>query len=232
MKIELWSDYACPYCYIGEARLWKVLAELEDSDRIEVEYKSFELDPTASREVVSDTATRFAHKYGLSLEGAKAKIEQISQMGRAEGLEFNYLDTRYTNTFDSLRLAKYAFEQGHPEMNRVLFDAYFTRNLELADHEVLVQLAVENGMDEEETRAFLKSDKYAKEVRADEDEAMRLGVHGVPYFLINGQYAAPGAVPAEMLKGALEKLLAEEKAAEAPEELFAGAACGPDGCHF
>ena len=232
MKIELWSDYACPYCYIGEARLWKVLNERKDGDKIAVEYKSFELDPSASREVVSSTAERFARKYGMSRKSAEKKIEDISGMGRAEGLDFKYISTRYTNTFDSLRLAKFAAEKGHPEMNRVLFDAYFTRNLELADHEVLVGLAVEVGMDAKETRDFLRSDKYAMEVRADEDEAMRLGVHGVPYFLINGKYAVPGAVPTDILRSTLEKFLEEEKDAGQPIDLMAGAACGPDGCHF
>ena len=112
MKIEIWSDYACPFCYIGEKRLEKALAEV-DNDNIEIDFKSFELDPTASNEVVSDTVDRFAIKHGMSKEDAAHRIEQISMMGRHEGIDFKYASTRYTNTFDALRLTKLAQERGH-----------------------------------------------------------------------------------------------------------------------
>ena len=101
MKIEVWSDYACPFCYIGEKRLQRALNELGND--IEVEFKSFELDPNASKEVISSTAERFAEKYGLSLENATKRIEAISLMGRNDGIDFKYLTTRYTNTFDALK---------------------------------------------------------------------------------------------------------------------------------
>ena len=187
MKIELWSDYACPFCYIGEKRLEKALAEIADGDKIEVEFKSFELDPYADREVVSSTVERFAAKYHLSQEDAAERIEAISDMGRREGLDFRYASTRYTNTFDALRLTKYAQEQGKTEIITKLFDAYFTKNLELSNHEVLAQIATECGMDEGKVMAVLASDRYAAAVRADEQEAMERGIHGVPYFLINGK---------------------------------------------
>ena len=125
MKIEIWSDYACPFCYIGEKRLEKALAEVGSND-IDIEFKSFELDPTASKEVVSDTVDRFAIKYGMSKEEATHRIEQISLMGRREGIDFKYATTQYTNTFDSLRLTKLAQKYGHNEIIIKLFDAYFT----------------------------------------------------------------------------------------------------------
>lgn len=136
MKIEIWSDYACPFCYIGEKRLERALAELGDTT-VSVEFRSFELDPTAGREVTSSTPKRFALKYGLSLDAAQERIEQISLMGRREGIDFRYSTTRYTNTFDALRLTKYAQEHGHDEIIGKLFDAYFTKNLELSDRAVL-----------------------------------------------------------------------------------------------
>ena len=94
MKIELWSDYACPFCYIGEKRLEKALAEIDGGDKVEIEFKSFELDPYASREVVSSTVDRFAAKYHLSKEEAAARIEAISRMGWSEGIDFRYVSTR------------------------------------------------------------------------------------------------------------------------------------------
>ena len=229
MKIELWSDYACPFCYIGEKRLEKALAEITDGDKIAVEFKSFELDPYADREVVSSTVERFAAKYHLSQEDAAERIEAISDMGRREGLDFRYASTRYTNTFDALRLTKYAQEQGKTEIITKLFDAYFTKNLELSNHEVLAQIATECGMDEGKVMAVLASDRYAAAVRADEQEAMERGIHGVPYFLINGKYTASGAQPTAMLKEAIEKILAEEKTVT---ESLDGMVCGPDGCEF
>ena len=232
MKIELWSDYACPFCYIGERRLERALAQIEDGDNAEIVFRSFELDPTASKEVVSSTLDRFAIKYRLSKQDAADRIEAISRMGRGEGIDFRYAATRYTNTFDSLRLTKYAQEKGKAEIITKLFDAYFTQNLELSDHDVLKRIAVECGLDEEETTEVLESDRYADEVRADEQEAMERGIHGVPYFLINDKYTASGAQPTEMLKEALEKILSEEKEQASSAKSLDGMTCGSDGCNF
>ena len=226
MKIEIWSDYACPFCYIGEKRLEKAIAEVS-SDNIDIEFKSFELDPTASNEVVSDTVDRFAIKYGMSKEDAAHRIEQISMMGRREGIDFKYSSTRYTNTFDSLRLTKLAQERGHNEIITKLFDAYFTKNLELSNHGVLKKIAIECGLDENEVDEFLKGDKYAADVRNDEREAAMLGIHGVPYFVIGGKYGLSGAQPVEVLKQAINEALTDEA-----ETAFNGMTCGANGCHF
>ena len=225
MKIEIWSDYACPFCYIGEKRLEKALAAV--SNNIDIEFKSFELDPAASCEVVSDTVDRFAIKYGMSKEDAAHRIEQISMMGRREGIDFKYVSTRYTNTFDSLRLTKLAQKHGHNEIITKLFDAYFTKNLELSNHHVLKKIAAECGLDENEVDELLKGDKYADEVRNDEREAAMLGIHGVPYFVINGKYGLSGAQPVEVLKQAINEALTDEA-----ETAFNGMTCGANGCHF
>ena len=223
MKIEIWSDYACPFCYIGEKRLQRALSELDDKN-ISVEFKSFELDPSADRKVASSTPERFAIKYGLTLDAAKERIEQISEMGRREGIDFRYSTTRYTNTFDALRLTKFAQSKNHDEIIEKLFDAYFTKNLELSDHKILKKIAVECGLDGDEVENILNSDKYAEEVREDEHIAAKLGIHGVPYFIIGGKYGLSGAQPPEILKQAINDALAEEN--------FDGMTCGADGCHF
>lgn len=224
LKIEIWSDYACPFCYIGEVRLKKALQKIPV--RVEVEFKSFELDPTAPREVVSATDERFAEKYGLTIEQARAQIESISEMGRAEGLDFRYLTTRYTNTFDALRLTKFAQSHGHDEIIDKLFDAYFTKNLELADFDVLKKISAECGLDAAEVEKFLNSDEFAAEVRSDERKAAAYGIHAVPYFVIDGKYAVNGAQPTEFIAETLKKILAENSA----ENFSAGSVCDENGC--
>ena len=108
MKITYWSDYACPYCYIGEARLKKALAQIPELKNVEIEMKAFQLDPTAGEHAVGDTQTRFAQKYGISMEQAGQQIESISEMGRYEGIDFKYATTLFTNTMDAHRLTKLA----------------------------------------------------------------------------------------------------------------------------
>ena len=226
MHIELWSDFACPYCYIGEARLRRALHELKAEDKVVVTMKSFELDPSASHEVLTETTERFARKYGLSLPAAIEQIEHISQLGRAEGLDFRYATTKYSNMLDAHRLAKYAIEQGHPELHDKLFAAYFTDNLNLADHEVLIRIAAGTGLSTEETRSILSSDRYRDDVRKDEMEAASMGIHGVPYFYIDKKCAISGAQPYDLLRATLADLLADEQTT-APK---AAKQCGPDGC--
>ncbi|MBQ9406775.1 MAG: DsbA family oxidoreductase [Desulfovibrio sp.] len=229
MHIELWSDFACPYCYIGEVRLRRVLRELGVEDKVSVELKSFELDPAASRSVQTTTPERFARKYGLSLEAAQRQIEHISQLGRAEGLDFNYASTNYSNMRDAHRLAKFGLAAGHAEIVDRLFAAYFTHNRDLADATVLVDIAASVGLSAQETRDMLASNRYADEVRQDEAEAARLGIHGVPYFLLDGQTAISGAQPVAVLRATLAGLLSSEEGRAAAR---AGHVCGPDGCRI
>lgn len=207
MKIEIWSDYACPFCYIGEKRLSKAIESIGARDKFEIEFRSFELDPYASKEVESSTIDRFAEKYRLSHEQAAARVESISEMGRGEGIDFRYAETRYTNTFDAHRLTKFAQSKGRTEIIAKLFDAYFTKCLELADHSVLKKIAVECGLDPIEVDDVLASDRFEKEVINDERLAAELGVHAVPFFLIDGRYSLSGAESTEVIRGALLKIL-------------------------
>lgn len=233
MNITYWSDYACPYCYLGETYMKQAIAELGAEDKVHVKMKAFELNPDASKEYEGPTDERFAKKYGLSLAGARERIDGISRKGHNAGLEFNYADTRYTNTFDAHRLTKLAQSKGDDELTdrlqEALFKAYFADKMELADHDTLVGLAVDAGLDESEVRKVLKSDMYEYEARADEREAMMMRVNAVPYFVINDKYAVPGALPVNAMKKTLEQVLAEEKAASM-ETIASGMTCGPDGC--
>lgn len=182
ITLTIWSDFACPYCYIGETRLQNAIEELGLKNDVEVNFRAYELDPTASREVVSSTPERFAKKYRLSLEGAEEQIEQISSLGRELGIDFRYATTQYSNTRDAHRLMKLAeakYDRATVgRLNEALFKAYFVENLVLADHSVLLAKALEAGLKEEDVKEVLDSDKYDDEVRLDEREAMMRGVRG------------------------------------------------------
>lgn len=239
ITLTIWSDFACPYCYIGETRLQNAIDELGLQDRVTVDFRAFELDPTASKEVVSSTPERFAQKYRLSLEGAKDQIEQISSLGRELGIDFKYATTQYSNTRDAHRLMKLAEAKYDREtvgrLNEALFKAYFVENLVLADHKVLLDKAVSVGMNEADVKEVLESEKYDDEVRFDEREAMMRGVHGVPYIVINGGLTIPGAMTTESFKHALQRELKKLEKAQTEADVIDGERphqCGPDGCQL
>lgn len=236
INLTIWSDFACPYCYIGETRLQRAIEELGLTEDVKVDFRAFELDPTAPKEVVTTTPERFAMKYRLPLEEARKQIEHISALGRELGIDFRYATTRYSNTRDAHRLMKLAEAKYDSvttgRLNEALFAAYFTENLVLSDHKVLMEKALSAGMREEDVREVLDSDKYDDEVLFDEREAAMRGVHGVPYIVFNGSFAVPGAMSIDAFKSALQRELkkqgeaAGEKPAERPH------ACGPDGCQL
>ena len=231
MKITYWSDYACPYCYIGEARLKKAIADIPELKDVEIEMKAFQLDPSAGEHAAGDTQTRFAHKYGISMQEAGETIEHISQMGIAEGLDFKYATTLFTNTMDAHRLTKLAQSKNDPQLVEqvieALFKAYFTDNKELADKELLQKIGEDAGLDAEEVKEVLSSDKYKDEVLLDEREAARYGIHAVPFFVV-GQYGISGAQSDDGMKATIMKVM-EESAGAVTEQ---GMSCGPDGCHI
>ena len=230
MKITYWSDYACPYCYIGEKRLETAIDELGLKEDIDTEMRAFELDPNASYEVVSRTDERFAVKYGLTLDMARHQIEKISILGKNEGIDFKYIDTQYTNMLDAHRLTKLVASKGNKEnTNKVihlLFDAYFTKNLKLADRSILSDIARQVGIDEDELNKMLDSDDFIDDVRFDENEAYKLGVHGGPYFVIDDKYVIGGCQTKEGIKQTILKALDESNGSSEQ-----GMVCGTDGCH-
>ena len=235
MEITYWSDYACPYCYIGETRLKKALEQTGLADETSLHMKAFQLDPNAPEHAAGDTVTRYGKKYGLDPEAAAASVAQISALGEAEGLSFAYADTLFTNTMDAHRLTKLAQSKGDPELTEkligLLFKAYFTDGLELADHEVLMNAGLEAGLERDEIQALLDSDEYFDAVRRDEAEAASLGVHGVPYFVIDGMLAIPGSLSTEDFARVLtEQIPALKQKAQTAQAL--GDACGPDGCRI
>ncbi|MED1788550.1 DsbA family oxidoreductase [Brevibacillus laterosporus] len=205
MKVEVWSDFACPFCYIGKQRIEEALDKFAHKDDVEVVFRSFELDPKAQRDVDYDVHDMLVAKYGMSRDQAIAMNENLSGKAKEVGLTFQFDTLILTNTFDAHRLAKYAFKQGKMNpMAQELFRAYFTDSRHLGDHETLVELAVKVGLDRAEALKVLAGDDYSDEVRADEEEASRLGVSGVPFFVIDRKYAVSGAQSTDMLLNALQ----------------------------
>lgn len=205
MKVEVWSDFACPFCYIGKQRLEAALDQFAHKDDVEVVFRSFELDPHAPRDVDHDVHDMLAAKYGMSREQAIAMNGNVGFQGKEVGIEFQFDTMILTNTFDAHRLARYAMNRG--KMNRMaqeLFQAYFTDSRHLSDHETLAELAVKTGLDRDEVLKMLASADYSDEVRADEAEAARLGARSVPFFVIDHKHALSGAQPVNMFINALQ----------------------------
>jgi predicted DsbA family dithiol-disulfide isomerase len=206
MKVDIWSDIACPWCYIGKRRIEKALAGFEHRDQVEVVWHSYQLDPDAPG-ISDQTVTEvLAQKYGRSLAQAAAMNERVSGIAAHDGLEYHLGKARYGNTFDAHRLIHLAATHHLQDaMEERLFRAYFTEGAALGDTETLVKLASEVGLDADEVRAVLASDAYANEVRADIQKARRLGIQGVPFFAIDEKYGVSGAQPSDVLKEVLEQ---------------------------
>jgi predicted DsbA family dithiol-disulfide isomerase len=169
-------------------------------------------------------------EYRMSLEKSQQMIDSITEYAKRVGLDYNYGTTRYTNTFDAHRIAKYAETKGKGlEMSEKLFHAYFTENKQMSDYKVLTHIAIELGLDKLEVEDVLKNKKFAEDVRNDEYEASRLGIQAVPFFLINGKYSMSGAQSPKVFKKAIEKALQEEKVLECVED-EGGMVCNSDGC--
>ncbi|WP_182104673.1 DsbA family oxidoreductase [Niallia taxi] len=237
MKIEVWSDFVCPFCYIGKRRLEEAIAQFPGKDQVEVEFKSFELDPNAQTYSGTGINEALAKKYGMSIEEAKRANEGIGSQAAEVGLTFNFDKMKPTNTFDAHRLAKFAATVGkEKEMTEKLLASYFTESKLISDHDVLVEIAQTAGIEKEETLAVLNdSTKYANDVRIDEALAQQMGVTGVPFFVINQKYSISGAQPTETFRRALQQVWEEEGNAPKLQDLSGGntaAACTDDNCEI
>jgi predicted DsbA family dithiol-disulfide isomerase len=212
MKIEVWSDYVCPFCYIGKRRLELALDQFPDKDQVEVEFKSFELDPNSPKKIDQSIHEVLADKYGMSLEQAKQANQGVGQQAATVGLTFNFDEMKPTNTFDAHRLAKFAKTQGKEAIvSEKLLQAYFTDSKHIGNLETLTDIAEESGLNRQEVLNVLNdTTAFATDVRQDEALAAQYGVRGVPYFVINQKYAISGAQPTETFIGALQKVWEEE----------------------
>lgn len=229
LAIDVWSDIACPWCWVGKRNLEAALAEY--GGPVAVRWHAFELDPRAPRTVPEgfDYVGRLARKYGVTREHAEAMIDRMTGAGQNAGVAFRFDRIRPGNTFDAHRLLHWAREHGRQSaLKERLLAAYLNEGCPIGDPAELVRLAAAVGLDADRAAGVLASDEFAADVREDEATAVRLGVSGVPFFVVGERYAVPGAQPPSVLLSVIRKSV--EELGNAEIELDEGAACTPEGC--
>jgi len=210
MKVEIWSDIACPWCYIGKRRFEKALRGFEHAAEVSVAWRSFELDPASPPVREGDPTRALAAKYGISVEQAADFQARMTRAAAEEGLSFDFSALRPGNTFDAHRLLHLAGELGRGDkLHERLFAAYLCEGQAIGDRGVLARLAEESGIDAERARNLIGSDTYGDRVHAEEQEAAELGISGVPFFVIDRTYGLSGAQPSDRILAALRQAWAE-----------------------
>ncbi|SDJ51648.1 Predicted dithiol-disulfide isomerase, DsbA family [Frankineae bacterium MT45] len=253
MKVEIWSDIACPWCYVGKRRFEEALTSFDDGgEPVVIEWKSFELDPgtvSASPGGDADYADRLARKFGASRAQALKMLDSMTATAAEVGLDFHFEKAVAANTFDAHQLVHLGRDRGlQQEVKDRLLRAHFSEGEAVGDREALIRLGVEAGLDADEARSALTDQRYAAAVRADEAEAAELGVSGVPFFVIDRRYGISGAQPAGVFLDALNRAQADSRqltmvssgsasggsasggSASGTLADETGEACGPDGC--
>jgi predicted DsbA family dithiol-disulfide isomerase len=206
MKVKIWSDVVCPYCYIGKREFENALARFPHKDEVEVEWKSFELDREAPVRVPEDTYDRLAKKYGRTREQAKEMVAGVVERARTVGLHFDMEHAVNGNSLDAHRLLHFAKAKGKADaVKERLFKAHFVLAEHIGDREVLKRIATEVGLDGAEVEEMLAGKTFTEAVHADEYEAQQIGVRGVPFFVLDDRYAVNGAQASEHFLGALQQ---------------------------
>jgi predicted DsbA family dithiol-disulfide isomerase len=221
LDVQIWSDLACPWCYVGKRRFESALARFEHTQSVRVTWRAFELDPSAPRvRPPQNYAERLASKYGQSLAEARTRVDQLVKIAASDGLKLDFEHIRPGNTFDAHRLLHLALERGlQGALKERFFRGYLSEGQTIGEHATLVSLASEVGLDVDEASAVLASERYAREVRDDEAQAHSLGIQGVPFFVVGRRYAIEGAQPAELMLTALQRAWAELPPAADPAKI-------------
>jgi predicted DsbA family dithiol-disulfide isomerase len=206
VRIDIWSDLVCPWCYLGKRRFERAVAELGVD--VEVVHHSFQLDPSFPRGTSQPTREMLAEKYGRTLEEADAMQAQMEERAAADGLEYHLDRAHVGNTVDGHRLVHLAADRGLADaVVERFYRAYFTERRSLFDRDSLVELAAEAGLDAAEARSVLESDAYEAEVAADGEQARELGATGVPFFVIDRRFGVSGAQSSEVFTQVLRRAL-------------------------
>lgn len=206
MKVEIWSDLMCPFCYIGKRRFEQALQQFKYADKIEVEWKSFQLNPDMETDPDQNINEYLAETKGWSLEQARQMNQRVTEMAKEVGLEYKMDQAVGANSFDAHRLIQFAKENNKgAEAEEALFSAYFTDSKNIADHETLLKIADTIGLDIDETQTVLKSDRYTNQVKHDIEIASSINIRGVPFFLFDRKFAVSGARETEVFLKALKQ---------------------------
>ena len=229
MKVEIWSDIVCPFCYIGKRKFENALAQFAHRTDVEVTWRSFELTPDFQPIPGENIHESLAKKKGVSVEEGRKMNDFMTNVAKEVGLNYDFDRTVPANTFLGHQLIHLGAHHGRQDATKErLMAAYYLEGQDIGDLDTLVALGTELGFDATETRAVLTAGTYAEAVRYDEYQAQQINVRGVPFFVFEDKYAVSGAQPAELFSEVLEKVWSETK--PALTMMAEGAACGPDGC--
>jgi len=210
MKVDIWSDVRCPFCFIGKRKFEAALAKFEHKDQVEIEWHSFELDPNAETLPDVPAAEYLANRYGKSREWAEQMQAGVTQTAAEVGLKFNLDRSIVANSFDAHRLIQLAKSEGlADEIEEALFIAHFTDGKDISDHSTLTQIGTSLGMEQTSIATMLSGPDFTDEVRRDEQTAQTIGIKGVPFFVFNEKLAVSGAQSPETFLGALRQATQE-----------------------
>lgn len=232
MKVEIWSDVMCPFCYIGKRRFEHALQQFEHKEKIAIEWKSFQLDPDMKTTPDKSINQYLAERKGWSLSQARQMNDHVTGMAAAAGLHYDFDKAIPANSFDAHRFVHFAATLGKgDEAEERLFRAYFSEGRNIADHATLIGLGIDIGLDAKEVETVLENGTYSTDVQHDLEEAAELGVRGVPFFVLDRRYAVSGAQSEEAFLVALEKSFAEWKKEHPNVDLPdpGGLVCSTDG---
>ncbi|WP_162164050.1 DsbA family oxidoreductase [Acholeplasma hippikon] len=211
MNIEIWSDYSCPFCYIGKRKLENAIKELGVENKIKLVFKAYQLNPDAP-EVAIDGIEGLSKIKGIPKEQVKVMYGQATTYAKMVGLDYHMDKIQYVSTYKAHRLAKLAKKYGkESELTELLMDGYFVKGLNLGDHDTLTKLATSVGLDEELVKSILNTNEFANLVDKDIEEAESIGIQGVPFFIFGRKYAVSGAQDTAIFKQAITKALEETK---------------------
>lgn len=211
MKIEIWSDFVCPFCYIGKRYFEIALEQFEHKEEVEVVFRSFQLDPYAKKNMGINIHEVLSSKHGIPYEKAKALNDQLKQKAKMVGLDYQFDTMIPTNSYDAHRLSYYAKEKGKmQEFNELIMKAHFTDSLDIGDHTTLAKLASRIGLDVNEVVDVLENDKYSENIANDRAEGSIIGIQGVPFFIVNNKFTISGAQPSEVFLELLQQTWKED----------------------
>jgi len=227
MKVEIWSDVMCPFCYIGKRRFEDALQQFEHQDEVEIEWKSFQLNPDMETNPTLNISRYLADVKGWTLEYAQQMNAHVTGMAAEVGLTYNFDRAVLANSFNAHRFSHLAKKYGLGDAaEEQLFKAYFTDGRNIDDNDTLAELGAQIGLNKDEVLAMLTSDLYANDVKHDIAAAQQLGIRGVPFFVMDGKYGVSGAQPVATFSQTLQKAYSEFKPAL---DVIEGPTCGPDG---
>lgn len=235
MKIDIWSDIACPYCYIGKRKLEMALAQFPYRDNVELVWHSYELDPNLPKEALeSKIYGYFSMKYGMSVNEAHEAMKKTAALAKEVGLDYDFDNLVVANTSDALRLVKLAKESSlATQAEEVLFDAYFVKGKDISDRNTLIELGAAIGLQEGDILAMLDSDKYLAEIKKDiEYSENELNLEYIPFYLFNNKEIVEGSIAVDKYLDVLNKAYAEWKQngiSSGKGEIISGQSCSIDG---